>query len=230
MSFYKMWEQLLKENINDQSFIEAFLKKTDASREILINGCEDDLFHFINFLNGLKISKFIDVIDSSYLTSIEPNLVIQFSNFELGIHDVVRVIEEQKRSLTFDEIGMYLLGKRECVAMKKYGESHSKLAQLFDLVVLSSKRPVEVSITKFGAFSNILDERMKKKVFKLLALRDPLIRNVIYRAKQGLCKFVSEVSCLSETTIVRRRSNVKQMMNFILKDSDYEYLLDCIEW
>ena len=56
------------------------------------------------------------------------------------------------------------------------------------------------------------------------------MRNMIYRAKQGKCKYSAEVSCLSESTQVRRRSNVKQLLEYILTNTDYEDLLDNIQW
>lgn len=229
MNFYSMWETILNENIDDKTFIESFLKRTNISRSVLLNGTEDEMLQIFNFLNKYDINRLIEKIDSSYLNSIDSNMVIQFSSFEIGIKDVTSVLY-QYGDLTFDEIGKYLLGERDLLAMKKYGENHSKLALIFDLVKLSNKKPINVSLTSLGKFCSIIDYRSEQRLLKNLALRDPLIRNMIYRSKTGKCKYSSETSCLSETTQVRRRSNVKILIEFILTNSNYEYLLDNIEW
>ena len=229
MNFYSIWEAVLKDNIDDSTFIESFLKKTNSSRDVLLNGTEDEMLQIFNFLNKYDIDKMIDKIDSSYLSVIDPNMVIQFSSFEIGIKDVISILK-QFGNLTFDEIGKYLLGERDLLAMKKYGENHSKLAQIFDLVELSNKKPITVSLTSLGRFCSMMDFRSEQRMLRILALRDPLIRNIIYRSKTGKCKYISETSCLSESTQIRRRSNVKTLIDFILTNSNYEYLLENIEW
>lgn len=230
MYFYNLWNNIKNGGISDLSFIECFLKRNGLSENAFRNGSDDDLLALCNFMYSYDINMMIGAIDSSYLSSLTPDMIVQFSNFKCGIEDVPRIIFEQNRELKFDEIGELLLGKRDPGAMKKYGENHSKLAELFSLVELSDTKPTLVKNTNFGNFCVMIDERLKMKMFRILAMRDPLIKNLIFRAKNGHCSYKAEASCLSESTMIRRRSNVKTIFEFILKNTDFEYLIDVVEW
>lgn len=230
MNFYELWEEFTKEGVNDISFIEAFLNKTKLSEDVFLFGDDDEMFQLCSFFSRYDINLLINNIDSKYLSIIEPSLVVQFSNFSFAVDRLINVLYEKDDSMNFDEIGLELLGERASVAMKKYGENHAKLANIFSLVTLSATKPTVVSLTNFGRFCVMLDARYKYKLLRILALREPLIKNIIYRAKQGLCKYKIEVACLSNSTMIRRRSNVKSLLEMVLTNTNYEYLLNNIEW
>ena len=101
---------------------------------------------------------------------------------------------------------------------------------MFSLVTLSTNRPTKVKITNFGEFSVPMDLNYKFKVLKMLAIRDGLIRNIINSAKKGIVYFSEETSCISESTRIRRKPNVKYVLEFILKGTKYEGLLNNIIW
>ena len=70
----------------------------------------------------------------------------------------------------------------------------------------------------------------KKELFRRLFLRDRFIQFIVQKALSGQVKYVDTVKCLSLTTANRRRSNVKCVLEEILKNTDYEYVLDNIIW
>ena len=228
--FFETWELFEKNNLNSISFYNAFLNRHYISERELLDNNEECIIKICVFLRGMNINFLIDVLDESYISEIKAEDIIQFSSFKAGLEDVPLVLEKEDRDLSFDEVGLLLLGNREAGALKKYGENHSKLAEFFSLVKLSDDRLTKVKLTSLGLFFTKLDFRFKTKILRILALRNPLIKNLIIKAKFGIANYNNETSCLSTSTQIRRRSNVKTIVEFILKDSDYEDFLNNIVW
>ena len=115
-------------------------------------------------------------------------------------------------------------------AQKKYGENQSKLAALMSLVELSNTRPIVVKETAWGSFLTRYDYSEKKDVLKKLLLRDPCVQNIICRAFSGSVQYDDVVSFLKKSTKIRRRTNVRYLVSFILQDTDREIALSNIDW
>lgn len=229
MTFYDEWNEAITSKCDDISFIQLFLNKSKSSLETLLVGSSDDLYNACSFLYNYDLDMIIEKMPDEK-NSIVPNMVVQFSSFESGIIDVPRVLSINSKSMIFEEIGENILGKRNELALKKYGENHAKLAELFSLVTLSTKRPTNVSITSFGEFSLPMDEKYKTKILRVLALRDPLVRNIINGAKKDVVYYSEETACLSDSTKIRRKPNVKYICELVLRDSKFNYLLNNIIW
>ena len=88
------------------------------------------------------------------------------------------------------------------------------------MVNITDHKPTVVTITNFGKYFAFFDEKEKLKLLKILGLRDPLIQNLIIKAKQGIVYYTDECNCLSESTKIRRRSNVKKLLGLILEEVD----------
>ena len=220
MSFYEDWYNCLENNEDDYYYVQAFLKKKDFTKRILNNGDSDQIALFCKLLLGYDLNKMNNIIDESYYNVLTPAMVIQFSSFENGTTKLVELLYNKEDGMSYPDIGRSLAGSEELNAATKYGENHSKLARDFDLVNITDHKPTVVTITNFGKYFAFFDEKEKLKLLKILGLRDPLIQNLIIKAKQGIVYYTDECNCLSESTKIRRRSNVKKLLGLILEEVD----------
>ena len=220
MSFYDDWAECLLNNDDDFDYLEAFLKKKDYTTRILRNGNNDQLAIFSKLLINYDFKKVIDILDESFYSELIPSKIIQFSNFENGTSKLVQLLYNKEEGLSYPEIGRQLVGSEELNAATKYGENHSKFAREFNLVEIGNSKPAMVKVTNFGKCFAFFDENDQKILLKIMGLRDPLIKNLIIKAKKGIVYYVEECNCLSESTKIRRRSNVKKLFEFIFEDEN----------
>ena len=216
MCFYDDWNACLANNRNDYDYIEAFLRKKDFTTRILIDGTNKQLEIFCKLLLSYDIEKIIDVIDDSFYNTLTPKMIVQFSNFKNATTVLTQILYSHD-DLLYEEVGKELIGSEKLGAAKKYGENHSKLARDFELVSISNTRPAKVRITNFGKCFAFFDEEDQIKLIRALALRDPLIQNLIIKGKQGLVYYSDECDCLSESTKNRRKGNVRQLVELIFE-------------
>ena len=216
MCFYDDWNACLAKNRDDYDYIEAFLKKKDFTTRILIDGTSKQLEVFCKLLLNYNIEKIIDVIDDSFYSTLTPRMIVQFSNFKNATTVLTQILYSHD-DLLYEEVGKELIGSEKLGAAKKYGENHSKLAKDFELVTISDSRPAKVKITNFGKCFAFFDEKDQIKLIRVLALRDPLIENLIIKGKHGLVSYSKECDCLSESTKNRRKGNVRQLVELIFE-------------
>lgn len=113
-------------------------------------------------------------------------------------------------------------------ACKKYGENHSKLAAELSFVTLTKNGSFYVKNTALGSFTISLTKECKYELIKRLALRNKFIKNIICKAKNGIIYYSSLASkVLSESTVNRRKSNVKFLTMLILEN---EHIKNNIIW
>lgn len=220
MSFYEEWGNCLQNGDNDFDYIQAFLEKKDFTKRILYVGSSDQIALFCKLLLSYDLNRIINVIDETFYHDLTPAMVIQFSSFENGTTKLVELLYNKEEGISYPEIGRSLAGSEELNAATKYGENHSKLAREFDLVSITVHKPFIVTITNFGKYFAFFDEIEQRKLLKILGLRDPLIQNLIIKAKQGIVYYTDECDCLSDSTKIRRRGNVKKLLGVILEGID----------
>lgn len=218
MSFYEDWYNCLLNEDDDFDYIQAFLQKKDYTKRILKNGSSKQIELFCKLLLEYDLNKIIDVIDETFYNDLTPAMIIQFSNFENGTTKLAELLYNKEDGMSYPEIGRALAGSEELNAATKYGENHSKLARDFELVSITEHKPTIVTITNFGRYFVFFDERDQMKLIKILGLRDPFIQNLIIKSKQGIVYYTDECNCLSDSTKIRRRSNVKKLLEVILED------------
>lgn len=220
MSFYEEWDNCLQNGDNDFDYIQAFLEKKDFTKRILYGGSSEQIALFCKLLLNYDLNRIINVIDKTFYHDLTPAMVIQFSSFENGTTKLVELLYNKEEGISYPEIGRALAGSEELNAATKYGENHSKLAREFDLVSITDHKPSIVKITNFGKYFAFFDEIEQRKLLKILGFRDPLIQNLIIKAKQGIVYYTDECDCLSDSTKIRRRSNVKKLLGVILEEID----------
>ena len=115
-------------------------------------------------------------------------------------------------------------------ARVKYGENHSKLAAMMSLVTISSNRPAIVRATRWGTYLTRYDWRSKEEVLRKLLLRDLCVKTVVKSALIGPTTYRDVVKVLSTSTAIRRRTNVRCLVEFVLSGTDREEVLSRIDW
>lgn len=228
MNFYNLWNETRLLNVPDDAFIKDFLSCSPSSTTSFLKGNHDDMVLLSKTLLNISIKEFVDYINTDYNYSVTD--IPQFSNFEHAILDV-NIIISMCGPLDFTDLGKMIINAKLEGACKKYGENHSKTAAMFGLVDLNKTSRYLVSNTSFGQFSIALDKNDKKELLKRIALRNPFIKTIIYYAKKGNADY-SELtaSLLSTSTSLRRKSNVKKIVTFILENTEVAYLLNNIIW
>lgn len=226
MNFYYDWKNSMFDIEKNKKFTKEFLAKTSKSLEVFNNGTKEELISVCRFLLSIPISNFVYCIDKNIECTAE--MIIQYSNLEHAIIDVSRVLKFKEKPLTFAQLGKIIVQAKEEGACKKYGENHSKLAAELSLVKLEKKGATEVSNTSLGNFSVDLSDNDRKELVRRLAVRNEFIQKLIYLAKRGFVSY-REVAglTLSESTAIRRKSNVRQVVTLILGDNE---ILNNIVW
>ena len=226
MNFYLEWENNLPNIEENKKYTKMFLSKSEDSIKVFNNGSTEELIYVCKFLLNIPISNFIYCIDENKTCSTD--MIIQYSNLEHAILDVPRVLKFNNKPLTFAELGKIIINAKEEGACKKYGENHAKLASELSMVILEKKNSTYVSNTSFGNFSVSLSEKDRRELVKRLAIRNEFIQKLIYLAKKGMVYYMDiAMETLSESTAIRRKSNVRQIVNLILNDNE---LINNIIW
>lgn len=145
--------------------------------------------------------------------------VPQFSNLLDGTS---RICDILKRSgdvgMSYEEIGLYLTspGKNKG-AYIKYGENHSKLANLFDLVYIDKMAsPNTVYLTPLGYVFINLKKLESAKLISLLSFRVPVLSAIFYEShinNTNISRHLDGV--LAESTIKRRKPNIRLLITRI---------------
>lgn len=219
MDFYMKWSSMLNNDIECKKFINKFLNKEPETLDVFHSGTKDELAFACNLLLNIPIDKFIECIDVDKMCSCD--MIFQYSNFEHATINVSKILKYVESPLTFAQIGKLLINAKEDGACRKYGENHSKLAKEMSMVFIDKSYISEVKNTSFGDFSVGLSETTRIELIRRLALRNNFIQKIVYYAKNGFVNYM-ELVCyiLSESTAIRRKSNVKYITYLILKDND----------
>lgn len=226
MKFYNEWNFSLINIEENIKFTKKFLVKDKSTIEVFENGTPLELTSVCKFLLSIPITNFIYCIDSD--VNCTSDMIIQYSNLNHALIDVTRVLKFSDKPLTFSELGKIIIKAKEDGACKKYGENHSKLAEELSMVSLTRYGSTEVANTAFGNFSVGLSDEDRLELVKRLVLRNEFIQKIIYHAKKGVANYMElAMLSLSESTAIRRKSNVRQICYLILKDTD---LFNNIVW
>lgn len=220
MNFYDEWKKCNIEEIDDSFYINSFLCRSIYSITSLENASKDKISDVISFLVSLNKQRIISYIDKKYIKLINPNDVIQYSNFEKSTDEITHILRYETNGLTFEDLGYLLISAPNKLSANKYGENQAKTAKDFNLVSFSPTKPTIVKNTALGNFFPYLDNKDKTALLSILSLRNNVVLNFVARAKLTKVYYEDIVSCLAETTKARRKSNVKHLIDLSLLDID----------
>lgn len=231
MNFYEKWEATRKDNVDDFEFFKNFLNKTINSTQPLISGSEDEVIFIIKMLLGISIDEFIENLCKCDLCHVEPGDIIQFSKFERAFSQLPAVLLYEDNALDFNEIGKKIMGSKSEGARIKYGENHSKLACEMGFVEIFRDGKVLVRLATLGKVAVSLSEKDKYDLALKMLVRNSFIRNIIKVGKEN-CVFYEKLTenLLSKSTSLRRKNNVKQVVEAILETSNFIYIKNNIFW
>lgn len=220
MGFYEEWLMCIQNNTNDDYYINSFLYQSNSSVEQLEKSSKSEIEWIIEFLISYDKEKIIDKINYEHVKQIMPCDVAQFSNLEKSTLEITHILKYEENGLTFEELGYLLNSAPNKPAATKYGENQSKTAKIFSLVDFSTSRPIVVSNTSLGNVFPLLPEEKRNKLLSVLCLRDPVIKCFIAQAKLGNAIYNDITCCLSETTSIRRKSNINTLLSLALKEHE----------
>lgn len=231
MNFYSLWKETRSLGIDDSAMKNAFLHSEEKTISVFNEGTEADLETAYSLLEEVGIEEFFEIIKTGdYNEQIVPSMVPCFSNFENGAHRLIELLEFEPSGVSFADAGFQLIDAVKEGARVKYGENQSKLARMMSLVSISTNKPAIVKATPWGSYLVRFDLGQKQGVLKKLLLRDQCIHSIIHSALNDYTSYAKKVAALSASTAIRRRTNVKWLIEFILTGTDYEAALLHIDW
>lgn len=226
MDFYIEWKNSAYDIEKFIKYTKKFLNKEEETVRPFINGTEEELKKICIFLLSIPIETFIYCINEKCDYNAEN--IVQFSNMNHSIIEVPKLLKFDTKQLTFNELGEKLVHAKKEGANKKYGENHSKLAEELMLVTFSKKGSTIIENTSFGNFSISISNEDRLELIKRIFIRNNFAKEVIREAKNNEVNYMDlAMKVLSESTAIRRKSNVKQLLMLTLKDT---CLWKRIEW
>lgn len=163
-------------------------------------------------------------INTDTAEAITPKDVFQFSTLEAGTLFVCNALTTANNpGVTFVQAGKLMLndGKpRKDTAYIKYGENHLKTAEGLGLLY-------ELTRTYFvscvGVIYLALNEDDQKKLIVRLLLRNKFISRLMKAAACGKLNARQFLYMLSDTTYIRRKSNLKTILRYLASSSEYDF-------
>ena len=229
--FYENWYEKRKNGTDDSDCLISFIRGTSDSLQPLFEGNDTELTTVFSVLKQVPIEDFLAVVQREEIErELTPADVPCFSTLENGASRLNELLEFEPDGLTFADAGYQLMNSVKPGARVKYGENHSKLAAMMTLVTISSTRPAIVRATRWGTFLTRYDWRSKEGVLRKLLLRDLCVKTIVKDALIGSTSYRNAVKVLSTSTAIRRRTNVKCLIEFVLSGTDREEVLSRIDW
>lgn len=185
---------------------------------------ESEVLEYINDICNITIGEMMEYIFSHSNNEITSRDIFQFSNFQDATFNVCLLLKNAENpGLKHLEIGKLLLndGKvRNDGAYVKYGENHAKTATSIGLLY-------ELCSTYFlsciGMIYPDLDFNLSEKLLTRLIIRNRLISRILKASKNGDLNMRQFLYMISDSTFIRRSSNIKSVLNILVKSSEYDF-------
>ena len=177
----------------------------------------------IDILKGTTIENIVNIIEANRdkIAEITPANIPQFSNIE-AINDVLDYVNSTD-DVTYELIGYYINKDAKKGAQTKYGENHYKTAASIGLTTVNKP----FMVTALGKEYMILPTEDKRAIRNKLFLLVPIVQKIIIDAKYKEVQPMNILKkYLSESTSIRRRSNVRTMVEYVYKDADIEFVIE----
>lgn len=216
-SFNTILSGYFSKELDFQCVVSSDYKCNGIDINLIINKFIDDLIN-ISWLDFYKIINHIKKPEKITAANIP-----QFSAFKDAIKNTIIHLNDYGKELTYDDLGCYFDTADNKVAKRKYGENHSKLATLLDLAIINKRNnKAYISESEFGKVFLQRSDREQTKILAKLMFRIPIVREIVLRAMEEKieAKKYLKIEELSLKTQERRYSNLKEMLNFVIKNSN----------
>lgn len=177
----------------------------------------------IEVLNGTSIENIITIIEANRnrIAEITPANIPQFSSID-SINEVLDYVASADE-VTYELIGYYINKDAKKGAQTKYGENHYKTATSMGLTTVEKPFKVTALGKKYMNLATTEKVALRNKLFLLV----PIVQEIIIEAKYKEIQPMKILKLyLSESTSLRRRSNVKTMVEYVYKDADISFKLE----
>ena len=149
---------------------------------------------------------------------------MQFSDFDDCTVKMCKILKDAgDKGFGHLEIGKLLENdgiERKDGAYIKYGENHSKTATQLGLLNQMSNR---YFLSCLGYIFNDLSDENKEKLICRLILRNKHVRRLVYKCYfNEKVSYCDETGFLSQKTMLRRKSNVKKVINILKENKEYD--------
>lgn len=183
-------------------------ESTDNYDERCLKAAENMIKH-ISDMCSEDIIDFIDDNDE-LIATMNPKNIPQFSDINY-VNTILSAVKTNPDG-DYELFGYYYKKDAKEGAHRKYGENHYKIASMMGLVT----RNAPFRITYIGECYMKLSKREKLLIRPKLYLKIPIIQRVMAGSLYGNV-YPTELmrTCLSESTVIRRRSNVRAMVKEI---------------
>lgn len=212
--------------------VEYFFRK-DFEKQINIKMLRYDyefpcekILDYVNMINSINISEILNYISSDIFISesIESSDIFQFSNLDDAIIKICEIFKAANDpGLRYFEIGNLLLNdglERKKGAFIKYGENHAKTAELLSLLHNINNT---YFLSCIGYIFCDLDKEQQTKLLTRLVLRNKLIIRLLRASKNGKVNVREFLYMISDSTYIRRRSNIKSILNLLTRSDEYDF-------
>ena len=185
----------------------------------------EEVQDFVRRILLVPIEEFIKYdIEAETIETITSKDVFQFSSLEAGTVHICRILNDLGNpGVTFVQAGQLLLNdgkQRNTVAYIKYGENHLKTAESLGLLF-------ELTHTYFVSCIGLvfldLNEQDKNKLLIRLLLRNKLIARLVKTTAINSVDARQFFYMLSDTTYIRRKSNIKCILKCLQNSSEYDF-------
>lgn len=212
------------EGIVDKFFSKEYEEK--INKDILFYTFpQEEVQVYVEQVIAEPLPRFLSYMDKmSERTRIESGDVFQFSDLDDG---TTVFCEKMKRTdnpgMKFIDIGRLLLddGKeRKEGALIKYGENHVKTAEMLGLSFELCKT---YYLSGIGYIYAELSEEKQQRFLTRLVLRNKLVTRLYQASKNGNINMREFLYMLSDSTYLRRRSNIKSVLNVLIKSEENDF-------
>lgn len=216
------------------SFFNGELYFFDIQEGIMNDATKYQVFDLVNRLINIPLKKFIQMLNSFSNVDrlIKPVDIIQYSKFDDATVNLSKtLVLAGNNGFTLEEVGCYLLRNVESKNNKgsntKYGENHLKTGMLLGL---SMNVDSKWYLTKLGYIFNELTIEQQDKLLTRLSLKTKLVSVVVYDSMRKDISVVEYIDVLSESTQIRRRSNIRKLFSLLKDNAEYsvDYIFDSI--
>lgn len=144
----------------------------------------------------------------------------QYGDLSIAMYGVPEILLEHNNIgyIDFGRLLFYHEGKRDD-AYRKYAENHCKLATLLDLAVIKRHAPfgTVVSSSVMGRYFSSLPIEDRDKLLPKLCLRIPIVQEALISNNRSE-SINNSLSILSESTRIRRRKGVVDIIQFAMDE------------
>jgi hypothetical protein len=152
----------------------------------------------------------------SYISEISAEDIPQVSRFSYVINDVLQILleaEKNNEELTFITLGERIPNQKSEKegAKLKYGENHSKAAEMLQLAAIIPEKTRKIFLTSLGRSYIHASQEEKKSILIKQLLQSNIVRDISQKySVEGTFKIDDYLGeFLAKSTIERRRSSVK---------------------